>query len=108
MTVMSVVLTLIAFLLLVAGGAYVIHRLNAAHGERIAEHRYSRLLSGRPAGAAAGPVPPRPGSSSGTGSADRTGRDAAVRGQTERWEDEGGAPRRAPAPAPFSRGSGGP
>ncbi|MEV5431959.1 hypothetical protein [Streptomyces sp. NPDC052701] len=44
---MNTALTIAAFLLLVAGGAYVIHRLNSAHDERIAAHTYSRFASGR-------------------------------------------------------------
>ncbi|MFH9712729.1 hypothetical protein ACH4MW_23670 [Streptomyces luteogriseus] len=46
---MDIALTIAAFLVLIAGGAYVIHRLNSAHGERIASRSYSRFLPGRPA-----------------------------------------------------------
>ena len=62
---MDIVLTIAAFLVLIAGGAYVIHRLNSAHGERIASHSYSRLLPGRPASAdraADNTAPPAPDS----------------------------------------------
>ncbi|MEE1837664.1 hypothetical protein [Streptomyces sp. SP17KL33] len=56
---MDIVLTIAAFLVLIAGGAYVIHRLNSAHGERIASHSYSRFLPGRPAaGDNTAPPPP--------------------------------------------------
>ena len=60
-TAMDIALTIAAFLVLIAGGAYVIHRLNSAHGERIALHSYSRFLPGRPAaGRAAGTTAPPP------------------------------------------------
>ncbi|MFF5521645.1 hypothetical protein [Streptomyces coeruleorubidus] len=51
MTAMDIALTIAAFLVLIAGGAYMIHRLNSAHAERIASHSYSRFLPGRPAAA---------------------------------------------------------
>ncbi|MBT2420781.1 hypothetical protein J7F01_06605 [Streptomyces sp. ISL-22] len=62
---MNTALTIAAFLVLIAIGAYVIHRLNSAHAERIASRSYSRFLPGRPAAAdrAAGntaPPPPPP------------------------------------------------
>jgi hypothetical protein len=38
--------TVAAFLVLVAGAALVIHRLNAQHSARISAHPYSGLLSG--------------------------------------------------------------
>ncbi|MER6349366.1 hypothetical protein ACWC10_32415 [Streptomyces sp. NPDC001595] len=41
---MNAFLTTLAVLLLIAAGAYLIHRLNAEHAERIAVHRYSRAL----------------------------------------------------------------
>lgn len=73
---MTTVLTIAAFLALIAAGAYVIHRLNTAHGERIASRSYSRFLSGRPAAddpaagtAAPSPTPSSP--SSGGGRRDR-------------------------------------
>ncbi|MEU2742876.1 hypothetical protein ABZ656_48360 [Streptomyces sp. NPDC007095] len=53
-------LTVTAFLLLITIAAYVIHRLNTQHAERIAVHRYSGLLSSRRRGheAARPPAPP--------------------------------------------------
>jgi hypothetical protein len=59
---MTTALTIVAFLVLIAGGAFVIHRLNTAHGERIASRSYSRFLPGRPAAAdrAAGTTAPPP------------------------------------------------
>ncbi|MBB4713724.1 hypothetical protein BJ965_003606 [Streptomyces luteogriseus] len=62
MTAMDVALTLAALLVLIAAGAYVIHRLNSAHSERIALRSYSRFLPGPPAAAdrAAGTTPPPP------------------------------------------------
>lgn len=44
---MDIYLTIAAFLLLIAAAAYVIHRLNSQHAERIAVHRYSSLLPSR-------------------------------------------------------------
>ncbi|MFJ8537281.1 hypothetical protein [Streptomyces sp. NPDC093591] len=57
---MYTALTIAAFLVLIAVGAYVIHRLNSAHAERIASRSYSRFLPGRPAaaGTTAPPSPP--------------------------------------------------
>ncbi|MFG3004455.1 hypothetical protein [Streptomyces calvus] len=46
---MNTALAIVALLVLVAGGAYVIHRLNSAHAERIAERSYSRFRPGRQA-----------------------------------------------------------
>ncbi|MEU0586376.1 hypothetical protein [Streptomyces sp. NPDC006132] len=51
MTAMDIPLTIAAFLVLIAGGVYMIHRLNSAHAERIASYSYSRFLPGRPAAA---------------------------------------------------------
>ncbi|MFG2352447.1 hypothetical protein [Streptomyces sp. NPDC048521] len=53
---MNAFLTVVVFLVLIAAAAFVIHRLNAEHAERIAVHRYSRPLASRllPGG-------PRPG-----------------------------------------------
>lgn len=48
---MDIPLTIAAFLVLIAGGVYMIHRLNSAHAERIASYSYSRFLPGRPAAA---------------------------------------------------------
>jgi hypothetical protein len=44
---METYLTVVAFLILIAVAAYVIHRLNAQHAERIAVHEYSSLLAAR-------------------------------------------------------------
>ncbi|GAX56157.1 hypothetical protein [Streptomyces olivochromogenes] len=57
---MDTYLTVVALLLLIAIAAYIIHRLNTQHAERIAVHQYSSLLSSRRRGheAARPPVPP--------------------------------------------------
>ncbi|MGY0485773.1 hypothetical protein [Streptomyces sp. WG-D5] len=44
---MDAVLTAAAFLVLITLAAYVIHRLNTQHAERIALRTYSRFLPGR-------------------------------------------------------------
>ncbi|UYQ63506.1 hypothetical protein [Streptomyces peucetius] len=44
---MNVFLTAAAFVVLIAAAAYVIHRLNIQHADRIAVHRYSAPLPGR-------------------------------------------------------------
>jgi hypothetical protein len=44
---MNVFLTAVAFVVLIAAGAYVIHRLNIQHAGRIAARRYSAALPGR-------------------------------------------------------------
>ncbi|MDO0914863.1 hypothetical protein QQM39_29750 [Streptomyces sp. DT2A-34] len=44
---MNAFLTAAAFVVLIAVAAYVIHRLNIQHAERIAVHRYSAPLPGR-------------------------------------------------------------
>ncbi|MFJ8948393.1 hypothetical protein ACIRG4_35115 [Streptomyces sp. NPDC102395] len=44
---MNAFLTAIAFLVLVAVGAYVIHRLGLQHADRIAAYRYSTPRPGR-------------------------------------------------------------
>ncbi|MGN9759163.1 hypothetical protein [Streptomyces sp. SD31] len=44
---MNVFLTVAAFVVLIAAGAYVIHRLNIQHADRIAVRRYSVALPGR-------------------------------------------------------------
>ncbi|MFG2723561.1 hypothetical protein [Streptomyces canus] len=43
---MNAFLTATAFIVLIAAAAYVIHRLNIEHAERIAVHRYSTPLPG--------------------------------------------------------------
>ncbi|MHC5257450.1 hypothetical protein ACYSUO_06180 [Streptomyces sp. UC4497] len=62
---MDAVITALAFLLLIALGAYLIHRLNAQHAERIALRTYRRFLPGRrtpgePADATTLPAQPPP------------------------------------------------
>lgn len=44
---MNAFLTVIAFVVLIAAAAYVIHRLNIQHAGRIAVHRYSAPRPGR-------------------------------------------------------------
>ncbi|GCB42759.1 hypothetical protein [Streptomyces sp. NL15-2K] len=44
---MNAFLTAAAFVVLIAGAAYVIHRLNIQHADRIAVHRYSAPLPSR-------------------------------------------------------------
>jgi hypothetical protein len=45
---MNTFLTTSVFLVLIAAAAFVIHRLDIDHAERIAVHRYSRVLPGGP------------------------------------------------------------
>jgi hypothetical protein len=45
---MNTFLTTGVFLVLIAPAAFVIHRLDIEHAERIAVHRYSRVLPGGP------------------------------------------------------------
>jgi hypothetical protein len=44
---MNTFLTVTAFVVLIAAAAYVIHRLNIEHADRIAVHRYSAARPGR-------------------------------------------------------------
>ncbi|GAA3800731.1 hypothetical protein GCM10022403_038760 [Streptomyces coacervatus] len=44
---MNAFLTAAALIVLIAAAAYVIHRLNLEHADRIAVHRYSSPLPGR-------------------------------------------------------------
>ena len=44
---MNALLTVAGFVVLIAAAAYVIHRLNIQHTDRIAGHRYSAALPGR-------------------------------------------------------------
>jgi hypothetical protein len=44
---MNTFLTVVALVVLIAAGAYAIHRLNLQHADRIAVHRYSDPLPGR-------------------------------------------------------------
>ena len=62
---MDALLTTVALLVLIAMGAYLIHRLNAQHAERIALRTYRRFLPGRrtpgePADAGTLPAQPPP------------------------------------------------
>jgi hypothetical protein len=58
---MNAFLTAVAFALLVAAAAYVIHRLNGQHADRIALHHYSAPRPGhRGRGGPRPPVEPRP------------------------------------------------
>lgn len=45
---MNVFLTVVGLLALIVLGAFLIHRLNAAHAERIATHGYDHARSGGP------------------------------------------------------------
>ncbi|ARX85279.1 MULTISPECIES: hypothetical protein [Streptomyces] len=55
---MDTALTVAVILALIALGAFVIHRLNAQHADRIAQRQYSGRLTGRPG--ARGPAWLRP------------------------------------------------
>ncbi|MCD7443590.1 hypothetical protein K4B79_35940 [Streptomyces lincolnensis] len=56
---MNAFLTAVAFVVLIAAAAYVIHRLNLQHADRIAVHRYSAPRPGhRGRGAPQPPVGP--------------------------------------------------
>lgn len=81
---MNAFLTAAAFVVLIAGAAYVIHRLNIQHAERIAVHWYSAPLPGRRCRG----TPQAPGGSGPVRVADH-GRTA-------------GPPRRGPRPVPAS------
>ncbi|WP_406218475.1 hypothetical protein [Streptomyces canus] len=60
---MNAFLTVTAFIVLIAAAAYVIHRLNIEHADRIAVHRYSAPLLRRSGRATPQPpVGPRSGS----------------------------------------------
>ncbi|SMQ17772.1 hypothetical protein SAMN06272771_4200 [Streptomyces sp. Ag82_O1-12] len=70
---MDIDLSIAALLVLIAAGAYVIHRLNPAHSEGIALRSYNRLLAGPSAAAdrAAGTTPPPPSHSTPSAALDR-------------------------------------
>jgi hypothetical protein len=58
---MNAFLTAAVFALLIAAAAYVIHRLNGRHADRIAPHHYSTPRPGRRGrGGPRPPVEPRP------------------------------------------------
>lgn len=66
---MDIDLGIAALLVLIAAGAYVIHRVNSAHSEGIALRSYNRVLPGPPA--AAGTTPPPPPHSTPSAALDR-------------------------------------
>ncbi|MFF3847181.1 hypothetical protein [Streptomyces sp. NPDC002328] len=70
---MGIDLGIAALLVLIAAGAYVIHRLDSAHSERIALRSSSRFLPGPQAAAerAAGTIPPPPSHSTPSAALDR-------------------------------------
>jgi hypothetical protein len=87
---MNTFLTAVAFLILIAVAAYVIHRLNLQHAERIAAYRYSAprlgrcvpqpyhaLPASRPTGGASEPSAQSRGDASRRTPGPRTGRGAA-------------------------------
>lgn len=55
---MNAFLTVTAFLVLIAVGAFVIHRLNTAHAERIALRHYGHGRSGGPRHGTGAMAPP--------------------------------------------------
>lgn len=67
---MSTFLTVAAFIVLITAAAYVIHRLNIEHADRIAVHRYSAPLLGR-RGRGTPPPPVEPGRSESPTSGER-------------------------------------
>ncbi|MEV7732416.1 hypothetical protein AB0O75_09985 [Streptomyces sp. NPDC088921] len=71
---MNAFLTATAFLVLIAAAAYVIHRLNIEHADRIAVHRYSSPLPGH-GGRGTPPPPVEPRSESPTADERRDHRD---------------------------------
>ncbi|GAA2231725.1 hypothetical protein GCM10010104_27130 [Streptomyces indiaensis] len=70
---MDIDLSIAVLLVLIAAGAYVIHRLNSAHSDRTALRSCSRFLPGPPAAddRAAGTTPPPPSHSTPSASLDR-------------------------------------
>ncbi|MFJ9010729.1 hypothetical protein [Streptomyces canus] len=71
---MNAFLTATAFIVLIAAAAYVIHRLNIEHADRIAVHRYSSPLPRR-SGRGTPPPPVEPRSESPTAGERRDHRD---------------------------------
>ncbi|MCX2927663.1 hypothetical protein [Streptomyces sp. NEAU-W12] len=55
---MNALLTVAAVLVLIAVGAYVLHRINVQHAHRIAVHRYSTARPGRLGHGRGAPRPP--------------------------------------------------
>ncbi|MFF4189250.1 hypothetical protein ACFYZ9_39290 [Streptomyces sp. NPDC001691] len=67
---MNTFLTAAASIVLIAAAAFVIHRLNIEHANRIAVHRYSAALPGRH-GRGTSPPPVEPGRSESPTSGER-------------------------------------
>ncbi|MGW7049477.1 hypothetical protein ACWGDT_43855 [Streptomyces avermitilis] len=68
---MDIYLTVAAYLFLISGAAFTIHRLNAQHAERIAVRTYSSLLPSRRRGHSTAPPPARPNEPGTAGAAER-------------------------------------
>jgi hypothetical protein len=83
---MDIVVTVIVLLAVIAMGAFLIHRLNAQHGDRTAAFHYGR----------GGMVAP----DRDTTDRDTTDRDTTDRDTTDRDTTEGRTPRRTEAPRP--------
>ncbi|WP_327397924.1 hypothetical protein [Streptomyces phaeochromogenes] len=81
---METFVTVVVILAMVALGAFLIHRLNNQHDERIATFRFSRSLP-----AVRGPAPSSPeqvpGRAATGGTGDRQGRDGGGRGRLRSW-----------------------
>jgi len=81
---METFVTVVVILAMVALGAFLIHRLNNQHDERIATFRFSRSLP-----AVRGPAPSAPeqvpGRAAASGTGDRQGHDSGGRGRLRSW-----------------------
>ncbi|MCZ4508037.1 hypothetical protein O3Q52_07435 [Streptomyces sp. ActVer] len=81
---METFVTVVVILAMVALGAFLIHRLNNQHDERIAAFRFSRSLP-----AVRGPAPSAPeqapGRAATSGTSDRQGHDGGGRGRLRTW-----------------------
>ncbi|MEU9960649.1 hypothetical protein [Streptomyces sp. NPDC050982] len=81
---METFVTVVVILAMVALGAFLIHRLNNQHDERIAAFRFSRSLP-----AVRGPAPSAPkqdpGHAAAIGTSDRPRRDDGGRGRLRAW-----------------------
>ncbi|MCZ9341609.1 hypothetical protein NGM37_27985 [Streptomyces sp. TRM76130] len=64
---MNAFLTAVALVVLIAVAAYVIHRLNLQHADRIAVHRYETPLPGRRGRGTAHPAEPERSDAPATG-----------------------------------------
>ncbi|TRO60634.1 MULTISPECIES: hypothetical protein [unclassified Streptomyces] len=81
---METFLTVVVILAMVALGAFLIHRLNNQHDERIAAFRFSRSLPAvRGPGPSAPPQVPGPAATSATG--DRRAQGDGGRGRLRSW-----------------------